>query len=82
MPASRIAFALGDLMNELRAISQVKGEDGPEPTVEVWVDAATFNAVLRELEDRLGQPMPRDAECAGQAVRFQGMRLLAIAGPD
>jgi hypothetical protein len=77
MPASRIAFALVDLMTELRAITPVRGEDGPMPTVEVALDAQTFDAAVRELADRVGQAPPRLDK--GQAVRFQGLTIRPLA---
>lgn len=82
MPASRIVFALVDVTNEFRRLTSRGDEDGPAPTVEVHVDASTFRAAIGVLEDHVGQPLRRERTRAGDAVRFQGLLLVAIPGPD
>lgn len=82
MPASRIVFALSDLKSELDRITPVRADGDPAPVVEIGLDAATFNAVVGEIENHVGRELKRDGNSVGMAVRFGGVLLRALPGAD
>lgn len=77
MPASRIAFALGDLKSEIDSLRQHQiGE-----VVELVLDQDTFNLVVGELEHHRGaklQRFPSREDGMLEMVRFGGVMIECI----
>lgn len=67
MPASRIVFAIGDLMAEIRKL-QVSSDAPPARLV---LDEATFNAVIGEIENHYGEQVSRDVAPQSVGVKVE-----------
>lgn len=74
MPASRIVFAIGDLMAEVRALAP---DAAP---AELHLDEPTFGAVVGEIENHYGEQLPRDVIGRSVAVQFGGMVIRTKVG--
>lgn len=77
MPASRIVFAIGDLMGEVRAL---RGGEPALGAVELHLDEPTFGAVVGEIENHYGQQLSRDVVDRSVAVEFGGMVIRTKVG--
>ena len=55
MAASRIVFAIGDLVAEIKRLVP----DQEAPVIELVLDEPTFLAVVTEVENHYGQPIGR-----------------------
>lgn len=79
VPVSRIAFALGDLRNEVMALLP---EDIRETTVvTLCMDPIVYDRVVSELQYRHhGAKLQVDADYhgPGKAIRYAGMRLVMV----
>lgn len=74
MPASRITFAIGDLVAEIKRLVP----DQESPAVELRLDEPTFMAVVAEIEHHYGDQLVRkEAVLFGDAaVEFGGVRIV------
>jgi hypothetical protein len=79
MAISRIAFALSDAMNEIKALDTTAG-DRPDFRVDIHMDYVTYNRVIDALQHHFGAQLQKDAHYrgVGRAVRFAGMRLIMV----
>lgn len=74
MPASRIAFALGDLRSELAAL--IPEDQMIMPLADVHMPPLVYEKVVKELEYHHGGKLQKDRMYRGTAVRYAGMRLI------
>lgn len=74
MPVSRIAFALGDLRTEIKALlPEYEGS-----LADIGMPPPVFEKVVSELEHHHGAKLQKDSEYRGRAVRYAGMRLVMV----
>lgn len=71
MPASRIAFAIGDLISEIKALMPVDAD----LHAELRLDPPTYERVKREIENHYGQQMVFDPKyrMPGECFKLGGL---------
>lgn len=79
MPASRIVFAIGDLMAQLTQL-QPPGRDIVDATVHLVLDDKTFDAAEREIANHYSGMLVKDRRYEGRehTIRLGNMTLVRL----
>lgn len=72
MPASRITFAIGDLVAEIKRLVPT----AEMPPIELRLDEPTFMGVVGEVEHHYGDKLERHFVYGDCAVNFGGLRII------
>ena len=76
--ASRIAFAIGDLMTAIRALRVNPDSDVPPSLV---LDGPDYQAVVAEIENQYGNTLMPDPSVGAGLVKFAGLQIVCLP-PD
>ena len=72
MPVSRITFAIGDLVSEIRAL---RDRDSAAP-ITLVLNEPDYSLVVGEIENHYGQKLPPDETWGWVAVKFAGVLIV------
>lgn len=81
MPASRIVFAIGDLVSAIKQIVDFNDtNNGQPPSIELRLDEPTFMAVVGEVENHYGEQLPRAVVGDECSAMFGGIDIVTRLG--